>query len=68
MIKAVEDTDPAIKAMMIELYRRMTPQEKLERVFALTAFTYELALTDIRRRHPSESEREHRYRLASRTS
>jgi hypothetical protein len=63
----VDDTDPKIRAMMTELYRRMTPQQKLARVFALTALTHELALVDIRRRHPDESAREHRFRLASRT-
>lgn len=61
-----DDTDPAIRAILIEGYRRMTPSQKLERVRALTRAVQELALTDIRRRHPDASEREQALRLASR--
>jgi hypothetical protein len=63
----VDATDPKIRARMPELYRRMSPEEKLRPVLALNAFTRELALTDIHRRHPDESPREHLLRLASRT-
>jgi hypothetical protein len=63
---APNDTDPRIEAMLIEGYRRMSPSQKLERVCALTRAVQELALLDIRRRHPDADEREQRLRLASR--
>lgn len=61
-----DDTDPAIEAMLIEGYRRMSPSQKLERVRALTRAVQQLALLDIRRRHPGAGEREQALRLASR--
>ncbi len=60
------DTDPRVEAMLIEGYRRMSPSQKLERVRALTRAVQELALIDIRRRHPDADEREQAMRLASR--
>lgn len=61
-----DDTDPAIEAIVIEGYRRMSPAQKLERVRALTRAVQQLALLDIRRRHPGADEREQSLRLASR--
>src|SRR4029079_10095599 len=60
------DTSPAVEAILIEGYRRMSPSQKLERVRAPNHAVQELALADIRRRHPSASERELSLRLASR--
>ncbi len=60
------DTDPRIEAMLIEGYRRISPSQKLERVRALTRAVQELAIMDIRRRHPEADEREQMLRLASR--
>ena len=60
------DTDPRVEAILIEGYRRMSPAQKLERVRALTRAVQELALFDIRRRHPDADEREQALRLASR--
>jgi hypothetical protein len=61
-----DDTDPAVDALLIEAYRRMSPAEKLERVRALNHAVQELAVADIRRRHPDADEREISLRLASR--
>jgi hypothetical protein len=61
-----DDTDPAIEALLIEGYRRMSPAQKLERVRALTRSVQQLALLDIRRRYPRADEREQALRLASR--
>ena len=61
-----DDTDPAIDAILIEGYRRMSASEKLQRVRAMTRAVQELALLDIRRRHPDADEREQALRLASR--
>lgn len=44
----------------------MSSTQKLERVRALTRAVQELALMDIRRRHPEADDREHSLRLASR--
>ncbi len=60
------DTEPAVEAMLIEGLRRMSPPQKLERVRALNHAVQELALLDIRRRHPDADERELALRLASR--
>jgi hypothetical protein len=63
---APNDTHPAVEALLIEGYRRMSPAQKLERVRALTRAVQELALADIRRRHPDADDREQALRLASR--
>jgi hypothetical protein len=60
------DTDPAVESLLVEGYRRMSPSQKLERVRALNHAVQELALADIRRRHPDADEREQAFRLASR--
>jgi hypothetical protein len=63
---APNDTDPCIDALLVAGYRRMSPSQKLERVRALTRAVQELALADIRRRHPVADAREQALRLASR--
>lgn len=60
------DTHPAIEALLIEGYRAMSPSQKLERVRALTRAVQELALLDVRRRHPNAGAREQALRVASR--
>jgi hypothetical protein len=60
------DTDPSVEALLIRGYRRMSPSQKLERVRQLTRAVQEIALADIRRRHPEADEVELRLRLASR--
>ena len=60
------DTHPKIEALLIEGYRKMSPSQKLERVGALTRAVQELALMDVRRRHPDADSREQALRVASR--
>jgi hypothetical protein len=60
------DTDPRIEAILIQGYRAMSVSQKLEHVRALTRAVQELALLDIRRRHPEADEREQALRAASR--
>lgn len=60
------DTHPKVEAFLIDGYRRMSPAQKMERVAALTRAVQELALADIRRRHPSATVEEQSLRLASR--
>ena len=66
-MRPLNDTHPDVEARMIEGYRAMSPVRKLEIVAELTRTVNELALADIRRRHPNAGEREQRLRLASRT-
>ncbi|MBI2377442.1 MAG: hypothetical protein HYV07_25805 [Deltaproteobacteria bacterium] len=61
-----EDTDPKAQAILVEGYRRMSGSKKLAIVQQLTVAVQELAILDIRRRHPEASEREVKLRLASR--
>ncbi|HEU4365432.1 MAG TPA: hypothetical protein VFT13_08185 [Candidatus Krumholzibacteria bacterium] len=61
------DTHPDIEARIIEGYRVMSPARKFEIVCALTRAVQELALIDIRRRHPQAGDRELALRLASRS-
>jgi hypothetical protein len=63
---ALRDTHPAVEALLIEGFRKMTPAQKLEIVSQLTRSVQELAMTDIRRRHPDADDRELALRLASR--
>ena len=60
------DTSPEAEAFLVAAYRKMTPGEKLQRVSSLTLGIQQLALMDIRRRHPDADEHELRMRLASR--
>jgi len=60
------DTHAKIAALLVEGYRKMSPSQKLECVRALTRAVQELALLDVRRRHPGADEREQALRVASR--
>jgi hypothetical protein len=62
----VNDTHPVIQTFLTEGYRKMSPTEKMDRVRALTRAVQELALADIRTRHPAANGREQALRLASR--
>jgi hypothetical protein len=60
-----EDTAPAVEALLIAGYRRMTPAQKLARVEALNETALQFAAARVRREHPGIPERELRLRLAS---
>ena len=60
------DTHPQIHAMIVEGYRRMSPAQRLDQACALSMSIRELALLNIRRRHPDADAREQVLRLASR--
>jgi hypothetical protein len=64
--RVLTDTSPEAKRVMIEIYRQMPGWQKLRQVSELTRSVSELALLDIRRRHPSADDHEVRMRLASR--
>ena len=61
---ALTDTDAVTLGRMDELYRQMTPAEKLHRVRALTLMVNGLALAGLRARHPDEPEARLMMRLA----
>jgi hypothetical protein len=60
------DTHPEIERIQIEGYRRMTPAQKLERVWGLDATVRALQMAEIRSRHPDADDRECLLRMASR--
>lgn len=60
-----DDTHPAIEALLVAGYRRMSPAERLTRVRALTRAVQEVALLGIRTRHPNADAQEQALRLAS---
>ena len=66
MSQLPSDTHPTIKQIQIEGYRRMSAGEKLRCVREMNEFLENLAMADVRRRHPDADERECRFRVASR--
>ncbi len=65
MVEQIQDTPPHIQKLIIEGYRRMSPQEKFKRVNELTKAIQQLALARIIKRYGQISEREQEIRLAS---
>jgi hypothetical protein len=59
------DTDPKIQKILLDGYRKMSPQQKMLRVSELTKSIQQLALSRIQKQYPNSSEREQRLRLAS---
>jgi hypothetical protein len=61
-----EDTDPEALEKMIELYRQMTPAERLRRMFELNEFHERLQRASVRSMYPEAGEREVFLRVAAR--
>jgi hypothetical protein len=61
-----EDTDPEALEIFIELHRRMTPGQRVARVFELTAFQEDLQRASVRSMYPDATEREVFLRVAAR--
>lgn len=59
------DTSEAADRMQFELWRRMSPQERVELFRSFNDSVQEMALIGIRHRHPHASEREIFLRLAA---
>lgn len=64
-MSALSDTSPEAERVLIEGYRRMSPAEKLERVFSLNRALEKLQAARIRADYGDIPEREMRLRLAS---
>jgi hypothetical protein len=60
-----DDTTPEAERAQFEIYARMTPAEKIDRVRTLCRMANRLALEGLRRRHPKDSEEALRHRLLS---
>jgi hypothetical protein len=58
------DTPSHIQKVLIAGYRRMTPQEKMQRVTELNRTVQQLALARIRKQYGKISQQEQRLRLA----
>ncbi len=50
------DTSPEARAVQLELQRRMSPDERLEKAFSLSNGLRRMAMDAIRRRHPDFDE------------
>ena len=59
------DTSPEAERVLFDLYRRLSPSERLQLVFDLQEASDDFALWGIRERHPEADEREQRLRLAA---
>jgi hypothetical protein len=60
------DTDPKALDVFLDLQRKMSPSEKLQRVFQANAMMRALAEADVRRLYPDADEREVFLRAAAR--
>lgn len=60
------DTDPKALELYIELHRRMTVEERLQRVFELCALQQSLLESSVRAMFPEADEREVFLRVAAR--
>jgi len=61
-----EDTDPKALAVFIDLHRKMTPGERVARVFEMAAFQEGLQRSSVRSMYPDAGEREVFLRVAAR--
>jgi hypothetical protein len=61
------DTPPSVERMMLDLWRRATPEQKLARMFGMGRMVNDLARAELRGRYPTATPREIDLRLASRT-
>jgi hypothetical protein len=62
----VDDTAPAIAAMVLDGYRKMTPSDRLRRMSALTVDLRRLVIADLLRRQPHATPTTVRAELARR--
>jgi hypothetical protein len=59
------DTSDAVEALLVEAHRRMTPQQKIQRVLDCNAASEAVAAAGVRARHGALGDRELRLRLAA---
>jgi hypothetical protein len=61
-----DDTSPEAWQVLLDLVRRMTPEERLQRAIDLTAFGRDLSESGLRAAYPEAGEREIFLRMAQR--
>lgn len=64
-MKKFYDSPSDVENILIEGYRKMTPQQKMQRVSELNKTVQQLALARIQKQYGDISEREKKLRLAS---
>jgi hypothetical protein len=52
------DTSPEAWEFYLELVRKLTPGERIERAFEITKFVYAMCEAGLRQRHPNAGDRE----------
>lgn len=62
----VSDTSPEVERMMIEIWRKATPAQKLEKVLSIGRSINELVRAYLRQQYPEATPREIELRLAAR--
>ena len=62
-----EDTSPEAWRVLVDIYRRMSPDEKLQRTFDVSEFVRSASEAGIRSQYPGASDREVFLRLTERT-
>ncbi len=65
-VSLFEDTDPAALEVFLGLHRKMTPGERVSRVFEMAAFVENLQRSSVRSMYPKADEREIFLRVAAR--
>ena len=60
------DTSPEVARMMIEIWRRATPEQKLQKVLSIGRSINELVRAFLRTQYPDATPREIQLRLAAR--
>ena len=65
MKSKLDDTPPEIQKIIIEGYRKMSPQQKIQRVSELNKGVQQFALARIQKEYGEISDHEKRLRLAS---
>ncbi|NUN48871.1 MAG: hypothetical protein HUU15_08605 [Candidatus Brocadiae bacterium] len=61
-----DDTSIAAEQLQIAAWRRLTPTERVGKMWELSAWVRGIAEAEVRRRHPDAPEREVQLRVASR--
>ena len=63
---SISDTDPRTMELLDDLYRKLSPWEKVQRVLDASSLVMTLQMAGIRTMYPQASEREVFLRMASR--
>ena len=65
MVDEMRDTSRAVQDIQLELWRRMSPQQRLDAFLAINRMSREALLTGLRERYPEAADDELRARLCA---